>query len=156
MTPTRFGRFHIEIVKKRQITTYTIVFLGEPAVRLCKKFVPSGPETGKKLHQTYCFFAQSRAAFHRPNGEGVAVVAERNEKKIQTRHQKVPNSCPAKPSRGSDGFLIKNKSGQKVTLHASGGPILKSLKSDKKQPTPSSSSGNQLFDYVKKSSFQVV
>jgi hypothetical protein len=26
-----------------------------------KKFFPSGPETGQKLHQTYCFFAQSRA-----------------------------------------------------------------------------------------------
>jgi hypothetical protein len=34
-----------------------------------KKFVPSCPETGTKLHKIYCFLAQSRAAIHRPNGE---------------------------------------------------------------------------------------
>jgi hypothetical protein len=32
-----FGRSHIENVYSRQKMTDTIVFLGEPAVRLCKK-----------------------------------------------------------------------------------------------------------------------
>jgi hypothetical protein len=35
-----------------------------------------------------------------------------------------------------------------VSNHASGGPILNMLKSDNKQPTPSSFSGNQLSEYV--------
>jgi hypothetical protein len=51
-----FGRSHIENVNSWQKMTNTIVFLGEPAVRLCKKFVPSGPETGTKLHQSYYIY----------------------------------------------------------------------------------------------------
>jgi hypothetical protein len=69
-----------------------------------KMFVPSGPETGKKLHQTYCFLRKAALPSTGLTVRGVAVVVERNGKKILTRHQKLPNSCSAKPGRGTDGF----------------------------------------------------
>jgi hypothetical protein len=31
------------------------------------------------------------------------------DQKIPTRHQKLPNSCSAKPARWTDGFLIKKQ-----------------------------------------------
>jgi hypothetical protein len=37
MTPTHFGRSHVRNVNSWQKMTDTIVFLGEPAVRLCEK-----------------------------------------------------------------------------------------------------------------------
>jgi hypothetical protein len=64
-----------------------------------KKFVPSGPETGNKLHQQFLHMA----------------------------HVKHRRQCIF-----------------------SGGPILKTLGAGRKRPTPSSSSGNQLSDDVKK------
>jgi hypothetical protein len=59
MTPTRFGRSHIENVKIVAKTTNIIVFLGNQLSDYVKMFVPSGPETGKKLHQTYCFLRKA-------------------------------------------------------------------------------------------------
>jgi hypothetical protein len=86
---------------------------GNQLFEYVKQFVPSGPETGKKLHQTYCFLRKA-AQPSRPDGEGVAVVVERNGKKIPTCHKKLPNSCPAKLGRETDGFLDKKQKAPKM------------------------------------------
>jgi hypothetical protein len=64
-----FGRSHIENVNSWQKMTDTIVFLGEPAVRLCKKVRSKWSGNWYKITSNLLFFAQSRAAVHRPNGE---------------------------------------------------------------------------------------
>ena len=64
-----FGQSHIENVNSWQKMTDTIVFLGEPAVRLCKKVRSKWSGNWYKITSNLLFFAQSRAAVHRPNGE---------------------------------------------------------------------------------------
>jgi hypothetical protein len=49
--------------------TDTIVFLGQPAVRLCKKVRSKWSGNWYKITSNLLFFSQSRAAVHRPNGE---------------------------------------------------------------------------------------
>jgi hypothetical protein len=51
-----FGQSHIENVNSQQKMTDTIVFLGNQLSDYVKKFVPSGPETGTKLHQTFYIY----------------------------------------------------------------------------------------------------
>jgi hypothetical protein len=63
-----FGRSHIENVNSWQKMTDTIVFLGQPAVRLCIKVHSKWSENWCKITSNF-FFAQSRAVIHRPNAE---------------------------------------------------------------------------------------
>jgi hypothetical protein len=56
-----FGRSHIENVNSRQKLTDTIVFLEQPAVRLCKKVRSKWSGNWCKITLNLLFFAQSRA-----------------------------------------------------------------------------------------------
>jgi hypothetical protein len=64
-----FGQSHVENVTSWQKMTDTIVFLGEPAVRLCKEVRSKWSGNWYKITSNLLFFAQRRAAVHRPNGE---------------------------------------------------------------------------------------
>jgi hypothetical protein len=57
-----FGQSHIENVYSWQKTTDTIVFLGESAVRLCKKIRSKWSGNWCKITSNLLFFAQSRTA----------------------------------------------------------------------------------------------
>jgi hypothetical protein len=61
-----FGRSHIENVNSRQKMTDTIVFLGEPAVRLCKKVRCKWSGNWYKITSNLLLFAPSCTAVHKP------------------------------------------------------------------------------------------